>query len=430
LPHFDLQSFFGVNHACDLAKEQEQIAETRALEVQRGQFFRLIVDVGTTVAAIADRDATIGLTVAQTNELREKAALATSAASLDAELAKVTAYDASVSRQVQNYDVWRAGAMLEAARRQAVAARRAIEAYYVVDLSRLDADEAFVAAPSSWANDVYKYDLSAPAAVGLVSSVGTTTGVYPNAVTDYVGNLKQFVKGFAYTRPTAVAHGDSEVMSLPGPSGMVAAGGVPGATLDAGAFQWSFQCTDGSWHSRSAASVNTVCAVTGAPRPLAAKLLFSLDPWGRPDGSLVRPTYDARYNVRWGRLAVNLVGTGVLNCGQAGDPLTCYSQPFVRYDLKSSGPAWVTDFSSGWRAISTPFLHVEGAKALAAEEWLDPVKNSWNQPFVASAARTELEERPTGGEYFVEFQIGPEVDLDRIERVQILLESSYWVRQQ
>jgi len=48
---------------------------------------------------------------------------------------------------------------------------------------------------------------------------------------------------------------------------------------------------------------------------------------------------------------------------------------------------------------------------------------------VASIARTELQERPFGGAYELEIAVEPEVRLDRIERVQILLSSTYSVQQ-
>jgi hypothetical protein len=330
--------------------------------------------------------------------------------------------------------VWRAGVLLEAARRTALTARRAIEAYYVVDLSRMDADEPLVAAPSSWANDVFKYDLSAPSAVGLVSSAGLTTGVYSNALTDYVNNLKQFVRGFGVARPTLVAKADSEILSLPGPSGLVPAGATPSGVIDFSAYRWSFQCADGTWQQRTAAALAQMCppVVDEGPgtAPVRGRLDFTLDPWGRIDGSIASPPYSVRYNTRFGRIAINLVGTGVLDCTKATDSQACYSSPYVRFDMKGAGPAWVTDFNETWHTVETPFLRLEGAKALAAEEWLDPVSNGWNQPFVTATARGELADRPIGGAYSLEFALAPEVVFDRVARVQILTEDSYWLRQQ
>ena len=60
----------------------------------------------------------------------------------------------------RGYDLWRAKALVESSRRYSLAARRATEARYVVDLSELDKDEAFVASPKVWADEIYGYDLA------------------------------------------------------------------------------------------------------------------------------------------------------------------------------------------------------------------------------------------------------------------------------
>jgi len=73
---------------------------------------------------------------------------------------------------------------------------------------------------------------------------------------------------------------------------------------------------------------------------------------------------------------------------------------------------------------------VEGGKALAVEEWLDPLTRGWNTPEVQSAARTELMGRPMGGTYELILELSPDVRPERIDRVQILTSTDYWVRQE
>jgi hypothetical protein len=57
---------------------------------------------------------------------------------------------------------------------------------------------------------------------------------------------------------------------------------------------------------------------------------------------------------------------------------------------------------------------------------------SWTVIGVPSAriARTELDDSPFGGRYDLMLNVGPEVRLDRIQRVQLLVNASYWVKQQ
>jgi hypothetical protein len=159
------------------------------------------------------------------------------------------------------------------------------------------------------------------------------------------------------------------------------------------------------------------------------RLLFALDPWGRLHGDIAAEPFERRFNARWGNLAVNLVGTGVLDCSKATDPDTCYTQPFVRYQLSHRGVPWITDAEQSWTILPVPIGSIDGAKALAAEQWLDPIVNAWSKPFVASVARSELSVRPLGGSYEIELDLGPEVVLERIQRVQLLVSTSYWVSQ-
>ena len=81
-----------------------------------------------------------------------------------------------VRKRFRSYDLWRARALSENARRLSVAARRAIESRYVVDLSNMNAPEAFVDAPALWADDIYGSDLKPPVALGLTKGATVALG--------------------------------------------------------------------------------------------------------------------------------------------------------------------------------------------------------------------------------------------------------------
>lgn len=558
------------------------------------------------------------------NEAYQKYKLTRERNQLDIDLAEQSAETKfGIRRRFHSFDVWRTRALLENARRLAVAARRAIEARFVVDLSRLTAPEPFVQAPALWADDVYAPDLHLPSALGLTVRPeldGAGTGVvnrldsvYINQVEDYVNNLQLFVDGYSVWRPTAVATGDAEVLSFDGPeqteevtieceeqqgSGCTDSGsclhvqswaasdpasqqdstirpelllvnngttGIPlseltirywftvdttssvvlsapcdWSSIDCANITRSFatvdpavtgadrylelgfssaagtlavggtaemklriheqnyalnfnELNDFSYDPRSSYAPTTVVSVyrngelvwgtepiesggepcedqvaarltteaglwsyyceqtdewtvhpglgelpvtslletacDGGP-PRLARLTFSLDPWGRVFGDVFEPPLDVRHNVRWRRLAVNLVGTGIRDCEQAADPLECYNEGFARYDLSHTGRVWITDYEQAWRMLGLPITTIESGKALAVEEWVDPVAHGWAMPMVQAVSRGELQSRPLGGDYSITFEITPDMRLDRIERVQILTESDYWVRQE
>lgn len=335
-----------------------------------------------------------------------------------------------VYRRFHQYDLWRARALMENARRQAAIARKAIEARYLLNLTDLSKDEALVSKPKLWADEVYGYDLSLPGAVGL--SVGTPQpdGLYPNKLHDYVVNLDKFIQGYPISRPTVSAHADADLLTIPGPFPKKVA-----ANLDPEAYSWSVFC-GGSWRVLAIPSptatqfpANAVATACGADPATLARVRFRVDAWGRVNDVLAHEPFLHRYNARWGRWAVNLVGTGILDCTKAQDPAACYSQSYVRFGLTHLGPSWTPNYDGQWIGLDSARARIDGGKALAAEEWLDPVANGFAKPFVAAVARTELTERPTDGEYAIEFDVAPETRLDRIERVQVLYETNYWTKQ-
>lgn len=342
-------------------------------------------------------------------------------------------------RRLHQYDLWRARALLENARRLAATARRAIESQYVVNLSTLLQDEPFVSSPESWADEVYDFDLDAPSAVGLSSVPTRNAGIYPNKLLDYVSNLEAFVQGYSVARPSTVALRDAEIFSLTGPDTLkqieVDVGGETQVlnVLDPDSQGWQFYCPDSdSWATHPSvgevpASFNAASSCGDGKRPTMARRLFHLDPWGRLSGLTSNPPYQARYNARWKRLAVNLVGTGIRDCSRADDPLSCYSESFIRYDLRHVGPSWVTDYNQHWRWLGVGSARIEAGKAITAEEWLDPLVNGWSQAFVSEAARTEFMDRPLDGDYGLTLHLTPDIRMERIDRIQILLETSYWV---
>jgi hypothetical protein len=422
--------------ACEDAKNEESIVGdspfVSALTSSFSELSSLATVYSDALSALQEASAAGDRTIHEASLAKARADLEASLAK-DTQLTKLKTY-----RRYHSYDMWRAKALLESARRYGVAARRAVEGRFVVDLSSMRGDEPFVASPSSWADEIYEYDLDAPSAVGLTALPRVADGVYPNRISDYMGNLERFVNGYAIARPTAVAKSDNELLSIGGPDER-AQGAVAPAPLTEDARRWELQCPDGTWTTRVAItkSGNTppaertfaqLCA--GAVKPVRARVSFTLDPWGRIDGDLGNQPFTQRFNARWARLALNVVGTGVLECELADKPADCYGQPYLSFDLAHTGPAWTTSFEQIWRVLTIDVGRIEAGKALAAEQWLDPVNNGWGRTYVDAVARTELAERPFGGAYQLELDLGPEAHPERIDRVQILVQSTYWVKQQ
>lgn len=405
-------------------------------------------------AAILQSSATIEKLVndaalAESNAKTE-AAVETSLAAANNQVVSQTSF--GLSRRLFDADLWRAKALVETARRDALIARRAIEAQFVVDMSQLGGDEAFVVAPHTWANEIYRYDLSLPSSVGLVVSSGTTNSagdgiVAKSAVEDYVTNLESFVNGYAATRPSAIARDEIDVITLPGLAlgeptevGVNNASGVQveTAVIHPSQGTWQVHCKGGEWVPLPAPPPP---AAAGQDPPYlldsacpsskvdAARISFILSPWGQLDGDPRNTKFAARYNSRWTKLAVNLVGTGVVDCADALDVFDCYSRGSISYNLTHQGQPWVSDYYGAWRTLALPPGVVEGGKALALERWLEPLVDGWTTPYISAIARTEFEFRPLGGEYTLELKLPPEARPQYIDRVQILIGSQSWVAQ-
>ncbi|MFW5741266.1 MAG: hypothetical protein ACOC1F_12965, partial [Myxococcota bacterium] len=426
------------------ACEDAMAAVPQAEAVAVASFSDAVAALASATQGMADAQAELLASGAEVAKLLNEARLAKSRHSLEKKLAQEGSLATSFGlyRRYRSYDVWRAKALVENARRYALAARRSVEARYVVDLSCISQPEAFVQSPSTWADEVYGYDLSLPAAVGL--SVGTANegGIYPNKVRDYVGNLESFVMGYAANRPAAVASKEIDVVNLKGlkPGEPVELPFGEG-TVYADMGEWMLHCpetatTPASWvpvpRDRPASETCISDPLLDLPTygyPDRARMAFMLDPWGRLNDHIANEPYTRRFNGRWDLMAVNFAGTGIKDCDEAPDPYACYSEGFIRYSLSHVGPAWVTDYDGIWRTLGVPIGRIEGAKGLASELWLDPLKDGWNTTYMSAVARTELQLRPLGGAYELEFVITPEIDIDQIERVQLLIGSTYWVKQ-
>jgi hypothetical protein len=402
-------------------------------EVERQAFTQLVA-----VQAALDRVLTSGAAI---RRAVAQAQLNVARVELDHELESTEIKSRfALQRRFRSYDLWRARALSESARRLSVAARRAIESRFVVDLSNMSAPEPFVEAPAIWADEIYESDLKPTAALGSTS--GPAMGgseIAINKLEDYVTNLELFVNGYVVARPTTVATSDVEALQLAGPASVMqvsSSGNASFQQIDPRSEGWSFYCAEtdawfphpgGAGFDLESFDLSSVCF---GEAPTKAKLGFWLDPWGRLYGHYANEPFSARYNARWKQLAVNLVGSGIRDCSNADDVQACYAEPFVRFNLRHFGPAWVTSYEQQWREVDIPIAQIEAAKALSTEEWLDPVSNGFNLPTVTNVARRELAGRPLGGSYELELELTPDVRVDRIERIQILAETESWVRQE
>lgn len=346
-----------------------------------------------------------------------------------------------IFRRFRAFDLWRARAQVEGARKLALVARRAVEARYVVDLGQLKAAEPLVASPASWSDVIYQSDLSLPLSVGGLAPPASSPGmVYPNQLVDYVGNLDSFVTGYFLNRPASPVLSDLDVASFRGP-------GATSATAGSVA-SWSASCATGSgeqwkaltgnatlvcvdWSACACTEGDAACAKTKGciKRPTGLRGELMLDAWGRGVADIANAAMKRRFNARWNTFAVNFSGTGVVNCSLANDPVACRARSYVNYNLTHGGFISATNYDGETRRISAPIGQIEAAKAIFLGRSFDLLKDTFGAANVAFATRQEFLDRPMGGTYTIQIPVTPELQFEKIDLIQFLVGYSYWVKQ-
>ena len=401
--------------------------------------------VGAQISLVADAGTNLQIAIASLNKTISDSNVAVARAQVEAGLStagQLTRF--GTYQRFHSDDVLRARNKMDTARKYAAVARRAIESQFVVDFASMHQPEPFAPAPADWADTIYEADLDVRDAAGISIPVPTASNPSPtpspvntNQIADYVSYLEGFVRGYAVSRPTSVVHSDSEIIALPAPDTRETQtiGGTSATVLSLGSSAWTFSCDGGAtWIAHPAlgqvpATATLATACSGKP-PTHARYVFSLDPWGRLNGDTANPPFVLRHNARWTRFTVNLEGTGVHSCGLAANPTDCANNPYARFSLTHTGPAWTTNYDQQWRVLGVSAASVEDGKALANEESLSIPGTAWGKPEVDLLARSELFERPLGGTYQLDLEVPPELILSKIDAIQVLYDTSYWVKQQ
>lgn len=131
------------------------------------------------------------------------------------------------------------------------------------------------------------------------------------------------------------------------------------------------------------------------------------------------------YNYRHVSVAVNLVGTGLMDCN--GLSSGCYGSSYLEYSLDHDA-SWVT--ITGWDAQDRQFNFLHGSvnqgKALAAERVLTVPLSSADLSLVSQFEKGELRGRPLDGTYRFRIHDRPGFVWERLEDVQIVLKYHYW----
>lgn len=137
------------------------------------------------------------------------------------------------------------------------------------------------------------------------------------------------------------------------------------------------------------------------------------------------------FNYRHVTTALNIVGTGVRECGSVGTQ-DCYGSGVLEYTLEHAAfDVPIVDYV-GEKAQAFDFgvARIERGKALATERYLTVPLGSADEGLVSQPQTTkhEFRGRPLSGAYRLRIFDSPELAWDRVDDVQLVLNYRYWSR--
>lgn len=159
---------------------------------------------------------------------------------------------------------------------------------------------------------------------------------------------------------------------------------------------------------------------------------LNIDTEAIADGSsgLARRFASGNSNYRHKTLALNVVGTGVIDCSGTQDT-ACYGSGFIEYSLEHAAtnvPVQTGTNPFGTERFNFGTAHVSRAKALATERYLTLPVSSADQSLIGQeqTTKTEFFGRPVGGSYKLRIYDQPGLRWERVEDVQLMLNYGYW----
>jgi hypothetical protein len=134
------------------------------------------------------------------------------------------------------------------------------------------------------------------------------------------------------------------------------------------------------------------------------------------------------YNFRHVDVAVNVVGTGVIDCSQTQSP-DCNGSGYLSYALThDASNIGVLGFDSQYRRFDFGMAAIDHGKALTSERYITTPLGSDDQALVAQFRKTELRGRPLDGTYTLRIYDSTSLHFDHIQDIQLVLNYHYWSR--
>ncbi|MEM7437937.1 MAG: hypothetical protein AAF436_22505, partial [Myxococcota bacterium] len=136
------------------------------------------------------------------------------------------------------------------------------------------------------------------------------------------------------------------------------------------------------------------------------------------------------FNYRIDSIGLNIVGSSARDCDDVTFGSTCYSAGWIPYTIEHDGPHRVHSHSGDtYRAFLVPGV-IEHARGLATQRYLTNPLSSADSQQIGQFMQRQFRGRPLTGVYKLRIWEEPGVNFNGIEDIQILLNYSFWTRQE
>lgn len=146
--------------------------------------------------------------------------------------------------------------------------------------------------------------------------------------------------------------------------------------------------------------------------------------------SLLGKLAPGNYNYRNNTIALNVVGTGVIDCSRVTGS-SCNGSAYVQYDLDHIAyNVPVEDYEGGTSCFDFGVGSVKGGKALASERFLTLPLGSGDQALISQSPflKPEFSGRPLSGAYRLRIHDEPQLVWRNVDDIQLVMNYGYWSR--
>lgn len=132
------------------------------------------------------------------------------------------------------------------------------------------------------------------------------------------------------------------------------------------------------------------------------------------------------FNYRHEAMAVNVVGTNVIECTSPEAPSSCYTNAFMPYTLELGGWVQIRNHDRETVEFNMPTARVEHGKGLAAEVVITNPLTGTHSQLLSEFWKDGLRGRPLQGEYMLRIWDSPNLVWSRVEDIQLVWKYRYW----